>query len=130
MDNRRQDYRFLFALRDRRPVECIVPAGRFQAEMVDLSTGGMRLRVAHCPFALAPGEHVVVSFSLGNGPLTVPARVIHDGVVGLTEIGVHFLPVLDGDERERVIWTFLLAEQRQHRRLQLAGREAARRETA
>lgn len=63
----------------------------FEAETLDLSLGGARLRVESGPDDLAPGARCVISFALGDGPcarsLELRSSLVHHGD---QEYGVRF----------------------------------------
>src|SRR5439155_15467665 len=97
---------------------------------VNLSVGGMTARFVGDPTLLRQGARCVVKIILpGNEvELTLPSEVVHQSHNGETlTCGLHFVPLADPaaqEQRETVIWRFLLDEQRrQRRRLREAGKE-------
>lgn len=123
MDNRRQHYRHVFGA-GAFPVECLLVAGKYSAEVFDLSVGGIGLRPTE-PFPpLVPGQRLQVRFCLRPGMmLSLLAEAIYQTRDLDPRVGLRFLPLDDPvaeESRDRTLWAFLLEEQRKKRRLELA----------
>ena len=124
MDNRRQDYRHVFEPHQHRTAALTSHAAKsVRGEIVDLSVGGMRLRMTERTVPLRPRERIRVQFSLdGDQPLSVDAEVVYATADAEAHCGMHFLRLADAqanDARERKLWGFLLEEQLRARRRQL-----------
>jgi hypothetical protein len=123
MENRRKDYRHRLEAPGRLGAE-LTPSGRpaaVAAEVIDLSVSGLAVAL---PAAAAPtvGEACIVRLvaTAERLDLKIPAVVIHrhDTPAG-SRLGLHFPPLANpaaNDNRERVLWRFLLEEQRRLRR--------------
>ncbi len=120
MENRRQDYRHTFAPPRQLRVELHAPGRRVASvgDIVDLSVGGMKIRLHEGTPPLALAERCWASSTLpvGDLQLALHATVVHVqmGTSGCY-YGLHFLPSVDpcvDEKREQAIWRFLLEEQR------------------
>jgi hypothetical protein len=143
MENRRADFRYLFPVKTSLAAECALPDGMLRGTIVDLSVGGMRVRLDPAPEqpdgagpsgglkthaggaagidAALAGQTVEVRFSLGEQTLAIKANVVH---VARPHLGLRFLPLVDSTAnaaRERVLWAYLLEEQPRERRAARAG---------
>ena len=124
MENRRQTYRHPFAAEETLRVE-LRPPGRQAAvpcDLLDLSLGGMRVRLHDAAVSLKVGDPIVAHLlgREGTAPvelgLTLPSRVVsleqrEEGVL----CGLQFLPTANpgiNDSVERTLGRFLMAEQR------------------
>ena len=99
-------------------------ASSLVGDLVNLSIGGVCVKFRELP----PGKRWLTTFTLGEeGPtLTIPVEEVHATNEQPGQFGFRFLPrpnprVLE--EQERMIWSFLLDEQRGQRR---HAREAGR----
>jgi c-di-GMP-binding flagellar brake protein YcgR len=128
MENRRQYFRQAIAPRQNIAVlfRTLDGTSSFSAEIVNLSIGGMCIKGKI--IETAPEKRWTASFILDeeSPPLTIPVERVyaHDDERGRG--GFQFLPrtrVRDQEEQERIIWRFLIEEQRNDRRL---AREARR----
>jgi c-di-GMP-binding flagellar brake protein YcgR len=124
MENRRQTYRHPFPPTEVLRVELQVPEGQppLTAELIDLSLGGMRVRLPPASDRLREGEVIGARLVGRAGPvpveldLTLRSRVVYlhaaeEGAYG----GMHFLPAANAaanEKTERVLGRFLMAEQR------------------
>jgi|SRR5665213_2062499 len=118
MENRRKNYRHVFAAARRLPVD-FLPAdsrARLHGELVDLSTGGMRVRMTAAPKpVIATAELPLPSGTLAVRSLLIYARASGDE----TLCGFQFLPSESEGadlEREQALWRFLTEEQRRELR--------------
>jgi c-di-GMP-binding flagellar brake protein YcgR len=128
MQNKRLDYRYPFAPAERRRVE-IKPDGAsettLQGEIVNLSVSGVAVRLDS---AAPPQRHarLRLRFVLGaDQEMALPAEVMHGGDPDGQVWGLRFLPLADlaaTEARERIVWRFLMQEQRRARQEQLRGR--------
>ncbi len=127
MENRRQTYRHTFEPEDALRVELHLPGKRgvFACELIDLSLGGMRVRLPWPPHELQIGDSVTARLLGREAPnpivlsLALPARIVylrrHDDTA---HCGLKFLPTASpsaNDNIERTLAGFLLAEQRRKR---------------
>jgi c-di-GMP-binding flagellar brake protein YcgR len=135
MENRRQSYRLPFNPNEALRVELRLPGedAPLDCELIDLSLGGMRVRLRHSSHALTTGARLVTRLLGREGPepvelsLALPSCVTHLERAGAgTSCGVAFLPIADvsvNDRVERILGRFLMAEQRRLRRRDLADEE-------
>ena len=121
MQNRRQQYRHEFPPTRPMMVHLHSPHSRetITAEVVNLSIGGM------CVYSSALRKHsadrwdVALTFDSESEPLTVPAETVYRRPDDSALWGFRFAAETDeekSDLRERVIWQFLLSEQRRRAR--------------
>ncbi|HZU35564.1 MAG TPA: PilZ domain-containing protein [Gemmataceae bacterium] len=119
-DNRRQNYRHTFPPEHALPVAVQRSTGGpfWPAEALDLSVTGTRVRLENSAHRLAIDDRVVLRIALppSGERLQMHGEVIHRvfDEHGAT-YGVQFLPSLNpsaDEHRDRMIWQFLLAEQR------------------
>jgi hypothetical protein len=122
MENRRRDYRHHFphpsGLRAELASDGPSPV-RLTADIVDLSIGGAALQIDEQTVGPAASRRWTVQLSLPTqAALSMSATCAHQRANGPT-CGFQFLPLADPlaqDDRERIIWRFLLEEQRKARR--------------
>jgi len=124
MENRRKNYRHVFAPARRLPVD-FLPAdsrARLHGDLVDLSTGGMRVRMTAEGAASADAKPVIATaeLPLPSGRLAVRSLLIYAQASGdETLCGFQFLPSESAEadlEREQALWRFLTEEQRRELR--------------
>jgi len=128
MENRRRDYRYHFphpsGLRAQLALAGAKPV-RLVGEIVDLSIGGALLRIDEQAADLTSRSRWIVQFSLpAQEPLSLSATFVHGETAGTPVCGFEFPPLADvaaQEHRDRVIWRFLLDEQRKLRRERLAA---------
>jgi c-di-GMP-binding flagellar brake protein YcgR len=119
-ENRRKDYRHVFPPARRLPIRFSVGDGgvRLQGDLVDLSTGGMRVRLPADGATSAKNEPVTAAaeLPLPSGALTLPSQMVYGIPFGDEMLcGFRFLPSATEEadqERERTLWRFLTQEQR------------------
>ncbi len=124
MENRRQTYRHSFEPEEILRAELLRPGQRahLACQVLDLSLGGMRVRLCQPNNTLTNGDSVVVRL-LGRDDaapvqlnLSIPSQVISLEQCGEEwYCGIRFLPFADpraNDNLERILSRFLLAEQR------------------
>lgn len=124
MEDRRKHYRHLFPAAERPSVRLdqVNQRSSFQAELLDLSLEGMRLRLEGRSSPLRLDERVVAHLELPRlaTPLTLTCSVVYLERLGeVLDCGLHFLPLLvpaAQKERERILGKFLLEEQRRGRK--------------
>jgi len=120
MQNRRNDFRVVFTLQDALPVklESMPLRQALQGQVVDLSIGGMRVRLSGRRVELAPTELWIAQPTLPGlpGRLAMRSAIVYSRAQQSgSEYGVHFLPLADrelAEARDKLIWRFLLEEQR------------------
>lgn len=135
MENRRQDYRHAFPPPERRRVHLTANTGTAKTgtmgEILDLSLGGMRVRLPESAAPLSPQQRYRVELSLAaDEPLALDAEVVHGKNDPENGCGMHFLEVVDlgaRAARERKLWKFLIDEQLRQRRLVSRSARRARR---
>jgi c-di-GMP-binding flagellar brake protein YcgR len=120
MENRRKDYRYHFphpaGLRAELASQGRVPF-RASGEIMDLSVAGAGLRLPGDLPKILDGSWLVRLSLPGERPLSLNAALVHR-VAQNSTLGFRFLPLVDPvaqQRRERVIWRFLLDEQRKMR---------------
>ncbi|MGH7226799.1 MAG: PilZ domain-containing protein [Gemmataceae bacterium] len=127
MENRRQTFRHAFDPEDVLRVELHLPGkqGVHACELLDLSLGGMRIRIPQAAAELQLGDAVTARLLGREAPnpvtlsLALPARIVYlrqhdDGF----HCGLQLLPTAShsaNDRVERTLASFLLAEQRRKR---------------
>lgn len=119
MENRRQHYRHVFG--PTRLIKVGLESGPAQAslqgELVDLSVGGMCLYMPKAPGTWA--KQCSASLTLEQNPVSIRVEQVHDRVGNGRCLGFRFLPDADtaaAEAQEKVIWKFLLDEQRRRRK--------------
>ncbi len=128
MENRRQTYRHSFVPAEALRVELYRPGtqDKIDCDLLDLSLGGMRVRLRNAVQRLRAGDSVITHLLGREAPspvelsLSLPSCVAHvdrhrDGII----YGVQFLPSANPGANEKVEKTlarFLIAEQRRLRR--------------
>ena len=127
MENRRQTYRHNFDPEEILSVELHLPGkqGVHVCELLDLSLGGMRIRIPQPPAELREGESITARLLGREAPnpvvlsLALPAQIVHLRQEGdAFHCGLRFLPTASpstNDRIERTLASFLLAEQRRKR---------------
>ncbi len=121
MENRRANYRHSFAMQAGVEVEleCVLHSLTIFGRLVDLSVGGMKVRLwAPCVRDLANDDWILCASipDLPGTPVLLSSVVYswRDGAVGYC--GMRFLPLADAkanEARDQLLWRFLLDEQRQ-----------------
>ncbi len=133
MENRRRDYRHRLAGPARVSAELTAASlsAPARGDVVDLSVTGMAIQIDSTVGPLDAGTPCVVHLVVANQriDLTLPSVVVHhrEGPAART-YGLHFPPLASAvanDNRERVLWRFLLEEQRQQRRQVAENRRSA-----
>ncbi len=127
MQTRRADYRYAFEPEERvgaevLPLRAVAPV---LGEIVNLSMGGLALRLKELRADLRPGDRVMVRAQLPGAvdSLLAPARVVHQhqAADGDRLLGFHFIPSANpslDQARQAEIWRCLMAAQRRsHRKL-------------
>lgn len=124
MDNRRENYRHSFSGSEALPAECEMGGKTMRGAILDLSIGGMKLRIEQSVGLILPGQTLRVRFKLPTDtPVAVEGVVVHGPHADNPTMGIRFLSLADkseNDERNKVIWAFLLSEQWKLRRRGLA----------
>jgi hypothetical protein len=118
MDNRRADYRHPFALRERFEVELesVLHSQTVAGRLIDLSVGGMKVHLLDQQTPV-PDSWITRAYvpELPGSPVLLGTIVYcRPGAEGGI-CGVRFLPLADSkanDARDKVIWRFLLDQQR------------------
>ena len=118
MENRRQHYRHEFAPTRQIAVrlQCAERALLLQAELINLSIGGMCVYASALRTEAAEKWVATLSFGAEAAPLNVPVERIYARAGDRACCGFRFLAADDLEEREKIIWKFLLDEQRRRRR--------------
>jgi c-di-GMP-binding flagellar brake protein YcgR len=122
MKNLRQDYRHPFPPTRRLSVELrISEAGQtIQGEIVNLSIGGMAV-VIKSPAPKIPVESRLIArlgLSSNGSQLSIPSVVVHVQNGDPPLHGFRFVPPTSSHEqeaRDKILWSFLLEEQRRDR---------------
>ena|SRR5208282_3916440 len=126
MENRRQYYRHLFTPGRRLRVQLGLPGSgaRYNGEVIDLSIGGMRVRLKDAIQPVPGDDQLLAEISRKSGAevefqLGLTADIVHSEAHADTrDYGIRFLPVQNAaasETRERAIWRFLIQEQRRTR---------------
>jgi c-di-GMP-binding flagellar brake protein YcgR len=128
MENRRQTYRHPFQPQEALRAELNLPASPvgLACKLLDLSLGGMRVRLGETPASLRVGTPVTVRLLGRDDPptsaelsLTLRSQVVYLARHGEEwHCGVHFLPIANpsaNENIERILSRFLLGEQRRKR---------------
>jgi hypothetical protein len=130
MENRRQTYRHPFDPEEALRVAVHKPGGllSLDCELLDLSLGGMRVRLRDATRSLRVGDSVVSRLLGRDSPepvelsLALPSQIVYlERRDARVDCGIHFLPLADpgtNDNIERILGRFLMAEQRRLRRSQ------------
>src|SRR6185312_7927418 len=107
----------------------------FNCELLDLSVGGMRVRLSSAAQSLRVGDSIVTRLLGREAPepvelsLALPSRIVH--LVKQDDrfdCGVQFLPTANpstNESIERTLGRFLMAEQRRLRQAQRDGERPA-----
>lgn len=127
MENRRQTFRHIFDPEEVLRVELHLPGkrGMLACELLDLSLGGMRIRMPQPPAELQVGDSVTTRLIGRQSPnpvdlsLALPARIVYLRQHGdAFHCGLKFLPTASpatNENIERRLASFLLSEQRRKR---------------
>ena len=130
--NRRQNYRFSFPTGERPRVEVVLRQLPQRAQLLDLGVQGMRVRLSESPAPPALDEAVTVRLELPRlaAPVVVSGTVVYLERMGRAlDCGVRFLPLprlADNEERDRVLWAYLMEEQRRHHKKWAGSRSRLR----
>jgi c-di-GMP-binding flagellar brake protein YcgR len=128
MENRRQTYRHAFDPEEALRVALLKPGTDhpIDCELLNLSLGGMRVRLRDDARSLRAGDSVVSRLLGRDSPepvelsLALPSQIVHlERRLGSVDCGVHFLPTANpgtNENIERILARFLIAEQRRLRR--------------
>jgi c-di-GMP-binding flagellar brake protein YcgR len=121
MENRRQHYRHQFAPTHAFGVRLQSRDGSptLDGELIDLSIGGMRVYASALTKEMADEWIVTLPLDTAAAPLSISAQRVHRREGAAACCGFRFLDAADmqtSEERAKVIWQFLLKEQRQRRR--------------
>jgi hypothetical protein len=121
MENRRQHFRYSFTPKSywKASFRGLDTAASFSAEIVNLSIGGICVRLG--PDQTANGRTWIVTLTLSTHgePLCIPVERVHPNGAGPGFWGFRFLPLpnaAEQEEHDRLIWRFILDEQRRDRR--------------
>ena len=135
MENRRQSYRHAFVPEEALRVELHKPGQPvpFICELLDLSVGGMRVRLNATAHSLRTGDSVITRLFGRDTPepvelsLALPSRIVHLQPQGEHfDCGIQFLPTANpstNESVERTLGRFLMAEQRRLRQKTDAARK-------
>jgi PilZ domain len=114
MQNRRQHFRYAFKPKSywKAIFHAVDGADMFSAEIVNLSIGGIGVKLG--PNQSVNGELWIVTIKLSTqtAPLRIPVERVHASAF-------RFLPLPNAEEQEeqdRLIWRFIMEEQRRDRR--------------
>jgi c-di-GMP-binding flagellar brake protein YcgR len=132
MDNRRQDYR-LSLLPDLRLTAELRPRSRpdpIAGVVVNVSLGGLAVQFDPVGPGLQRADRCEVRLKLPHQQteMNVPMTVVHGGTGDLPVYGLRFLPMelpAEDENREKMLWRFLLDEQRRLRRRSLDAAKQA-----
>jgi len=122
MENRRRDYRHPFAAPHRLRVAFLAADDTVLAEgdIANLSVSGMAVVFRHGPPQVAQERWLArLGHPFWPAPLLVPCSLVHAQPAEPYQAGFRFLPMANPtatEERERLLWSFLLEQQRQSRR--------------
>jgi c-di-GMP-binding flagellar brake protein YcgR len=127
-ENRRENYRCSFPEGSRLHVNLETPMGRkhLSGEIIDMSTTGATVRLDGTPALPLQSETVVASFHIPgvDSQLSVNSAVVHrDQGDDAVYLGLEFLPLAipsAAETRDRILWSFLLNEQRRQRKEKLS----------
>jgi c-di-GMP-binding flagellar brake protein YcgR len=137
MENRRQSYRHAFVPEEALRVELHKPGQPvpFICELLDLSVGGMRVRLNATAHSLRTGDSVITRLFGRDTPepvelsLALPSRIVHVEQQGDNfACGIHFLPTANpstNESIERTLGRFLMGEQRRLRQSRKEGERPA-----
>lgn len=119
MDNRRADYRHAFRPHERPAIAVHVRDAACRGEIVDLSLRGMAIQL-ESPVPLTPHDRIHAEIEIpGDEKLSLMGEVIHRAQPSSRQFGMRFLLPADlnaAESRDRVLWRFLMQEQRRQRR--------------
>jgi c-di-GMP-binding flagellar brake protein YcgR len=121
MDNRRRYYRHSFIgppLLQATLSSAGGPESR-RGEIVNLSVGGMALRLEDQTFLASASQWTIGVCLNRDTPLLLQATLVHQATDNNPSYGFQFHSLAEthaNEEREKVIWSFLLDEQRKARR--------------
>lgn len=121
MQNRRQHFRYSFTPKTywRATFRALESANSFSAEIVNLSIGGICVKLERGHAAKGERWIVAVELSTHDEPLRIPVERVHPNGGEPGFWGFRFLPLpsaLEQEEQDRLIWRFILEEQRRDRR--------------
>lgn len=123
MENRRNEFRHIFPLNDQLRVELasVYLPRMITGQVVDLSVAGMAVDLGEQALWLREGIYCLAHFNIPHGlrHFALESQVISTRQgTGHGRLGLYFLPLPDlerQEERERLLWEFLLDEQRRVR---------------
>jgi c-di-GMP-binding flagellar brake protein YcgR len=126
MESKRKDYRHNFPADERIPVDLELSGARtvLHGEIVNLSVGGMRVHFVDSVADLNPQGRLVARASIRESKidLALASTVIYaEQSDDASYCGLRFLPSASrtiDESTERIVWSFLLDEQRRLRRRQ------------
>jgi c-di-GMP-binding flagellar brake protein YcgR len=111
----RLEYRHVFPLEKRLAVEATLADGSsLHGWIVDLSLGGMLVKLTDPGLRLDPEKWVLVSFETPAGPFEYHCRVIHASTRPCQFYGLKFLELTDraaNGRREQMLGNYLRMEQ-------------------
>lgn len=131
MDNRRAHYRHAFPTAERPRVELELPEGRgtCAGEIINLSLGGMQVRLPERLPALDLLARVVARPALPGARLATPSTLVYARPEGVgVRCGLAFFRSVHpwgDDTRDKALWRFLLGAQVRQRREQIGERSDA-----
>jgi c-di-GMP-binding flagellar brake protein YcgR len=121
MQNRRQHFRYAFTPKSywKATFHHLDTSTAFSAEIVNLSIGGICVKVDAGHLAEGKNWIVAIALSTHDEPLRIPVEWVHPHVGESGLLGFRFLPLpnaMEQEEQDRLIWRFILEEQRRDRR--------------
>ncbi len=121
MENRRQHFRYAFTPKSywKATFRALDGTATFSAEIMDLSIGGICVKAESGPSAAAEKWLVAIELSTHAEPLRIPVERVHPDGGAPGHWGFRFLPLpnaVEQEEQDRLIWRFILEEQRRDRR--------------
>ncbi len=124
MENRRQSLRHYYPAAERFPVtlKLVDRHAELNALLLDLGLEGMRVRLEDEPPPLCLDQSLLAHLELPGlaESLSVTCAVVYLERIGSAqECGLRFLPLLlpaANDRRERLLWKYLMNEQRRTRK--------------
>jgi c-di-GMP-binding flagellar brake protein YcgR len=121
MENRRQHFRYAFIPKNywKATFHDLNATTSFSAEFVNLSIGGICVKVDSGCLAKVDRWIVAIALSVHGDPWRVPVERVYPSGGDPGFWGFRFLPLpnaMEQEEQDRLIWRFILEEQRRDRR--------------
>jgi c-di-GMP-binding flagellar brake protein YcgR len=121
MENRRQHFRYAFKPKSywKATFRALDATTTFSAEIVNLSIGGICVKPDPGQSSAVGKWMVAVALSAHTEPLRVPVERVYTNGDEPGLWGFRFLPLpnaMEQEEQDRLIWRFILDEQRRDRR--------------